>query len=78
MLTEYMELVLIPILVGLVEVIKQAGINERYIPIISIALGLIIGIIFTGLDIKEGIITGLQLGLAAIGLYSGTKNVARK
>lgn len=74
---EYIGLILIPILVGLLQAIKQAAfINDKFVPIISIVLGVVLGIVFTGFEIKEGIIAGLFIGLSAVGLFSGSTNVS--
>ena len=72
---EYITLLLIPILVGVLEVIKRAEfLNTKYIPIVSVFLGIAMGIIFTGFEMKEGIIAGLYIGLSAVGLFSTVKN----
>lgn len=73
---EYLTLVLVPILIGILEVIKKAEIfNSKFIPVASLILGVILGIVFTGFNVKDGIIAGLFIGLSAVGLYSGTTNV---
>lgn len=71
---EFAGIAIIPLLIGLLEVIKKLGINEKYMPIFSVVLGLVIGLVFLSSDIKEGIIIGIYIGLSAVGLYSGTKN----
>lgn len=72
---EYIELVLVPILIGVLEAIKRSGFNSKFIPVLSILLGVLLGIVFTGFDVKEGIMAGLYIGLSAVGLYSGYKSV---
>ena len=73
---EYLTLILVPILIGVLEVIKRADIiNTKFIPIVSLALGILLGLVFSGFDLKNGIIAGLFIGLSAVGLYSGTTNV---
>lgn len=73
---EYLTLVLVPILIGILQVIKKAELfNSKFIPIVSLILGVILGIIFTGFNLKDGIIAGLFIGLSSVGLYSGTTNV---
>ena len=75
---EYLTLVLVPILIGVLQVIKKADLfNSKFIPIVSLVLGVLLGIVFTGFNIKDGIIAGLFIGLSAVGLYSGTNSVAR-
>ena len=75
---DYIELVLIPVLIGILEAIKRSGFNSKFIPILSIIIGIIFGIFYSGFNIKEGIITGIYIGLSAVGLYSGTKNTIEK
>ncbi len=78
-LTDYVVLVLIPILVGLLQVVKAADkIDVKYIPILSVVGGLVIGFFFGELDTKGNIILGLVIGLSAVGLFSSTKNVVEK
>lgn len=72
---EYIDLVLIPVLIGILEAIKRTGFNSKFIPVLSIILGIMFGVVFSGLSIKEGIITGIYIGLSAVGLYSGSKAV---
>jgi len=74
---EYIELVLIPILIGLLKAIKQTGFNSKFIPILSIVLGVLIGVFYSGFDIREGAILGVYIGLSAVGLYSGSKAVVK-
>ena len=72
---EYAGIAIIPLLIGILEVIKKLGINKKYIPIISLLLGIGTGILlFTDGDLKAGIIKGIYIGLSAVGLYSGGKN----
>ena len=73
---EYLTLVLVPILIGILQVIKKADLfDAKFIPIASLVIGLLLGIVFSGFDIKNGIIAGLFIGLSAVGLYSGTTNI---
>lgn len=73
---EYITLILVPILVGVLEVIKKTELfNSKFIPVLSLVLGVLLGIIFTGFNVQDGVIAGLFIGLSAVGLYSGTTNV---
>lgn len=73
---EYITLILVPILIGILEVLKRTELfDKKFIPVASLVLGVILGIVFTGFDIKDGIVAGLFIGLSAVGLYSGTTNV---
>jgi L-cystine uptake protein TcyP (sodium:dicarboxylate symporter family) len=71
---EFFNLVIIPIIIGIVEVVKRAGLPIKYSPLVSLALGLFFGIFYVE-ALKEGIIIGLMMGLSATGLYSGSKNI---
>lgn len=69
----------VAVIIGLAEIIKRAGLEKRYIPVVDLVLGLISGIFVYGYvleyGIADGIILGVALGLSACGLFSGVKNV---
>ena len=72
---EYAGIAIIPLLIGILEVFKKLGVNQKIIPVISLILGIGIGIaLFAAGDLKTGIIKGVYIGLSAVGLYSGAKN----
>lgn len=72
---EIYDVVLIPLIVGLVELVKGLGLPKRFLPVISLLLGIAAGVFYLYPDdIKGGILVGIMLGLSASGLYSGTKN----
>lgn len=72
---EYAGIAIIPLLIGVLEVIKRLGLPVKYIPLLSLILGIAIGIIlFAEGDLIGGIVQGVFIGLSAVGLYSGTKN----
>ena len=67
---------LVAVVIALVEGIKQAGIvPAKLLPIIALVLGIAAGIVYSGLDIKMGILVGIFIGVSAIGTYSGTTNI---
>lgn len=74
---EINEAIVIPIIVGIVEMMKKMGLPGKYSPIVSIVLG--IGGIFLlgGFSVESGL-RGLVFGLSASGLYSGSKAVLKK
>jgi hypothetical protein len=73
---EYAGIAIIPLVMGLSEVVKRMGLNAKFIPLVDLALGLAAGIVFLSPgDLKIGIVQGLFIGLSASGLYSGVKNV---
>jgi ABC-type uncharacterized transport system permease subunit len=71
---EYFQLVIIPIIIGVVEVLKRAGLPNKYSPVVSLLLGVIFGFLYVQ-PLLDGMIVGLVVGLSATGLYSGSKNV---
>lgn len=72
---EYVGVALVPLLIGILEAIKKLGVNPKYVPIISMIIGVSAGIIMFGQeDVVAGVILGLAISLSAVGLYSGTKN----
>ncbi|KXH81804.1 hypothetical protein [Sporosarcina sp. HYO08] len=76
---ELYDVLIIPLILGIVEMFKRAGINAKWLPFISLALGIAIGIVYVANgDWKQGLLVGAMLGLSASGLYSGTKNTLEK
>lgn len=72
---EYAGIAIIPLLIGVLEMLKKAGVNDKIVPVISVIAGIGIGIaLFAAGDIKTGVVQGIYIGLSAVGLYSGTKN----
>ncbi|MBK5242613.1 hypothetical protein [Clostridium sp.] len=75
---DYKGIALIPLITMLIEVIKKAGLPNRFAPLASIIIGVGFGLIFENSgDIKNAIITGLIMGMSASGLYSGGKEASR-
>lgn len=70
------QLVPIPIVAGLVEIIKTAGLPSRYAPIVSLLVGIGVSYLFGWSEWQWGILNGVVYGLSASGLYSGVKAVA--
>lgn len=68
-----MELLAIPIITGLIEVIKPLGIPSKCLPLLSVALGVIFGIFFYGEP--NGIVIGIIFGLASSGLFDFNKDI---
>ncbi len=71
------DVAIIPLIVGIVELLKEIGLPSKFAAVVSALIGIVIGIVYISPDdIKRGILVGLSLGLAASGLYSGTKSTA--
>ena len=73
----------VPLIVGLVEVAKGAGLEARWAPAMALGLGLAVSLGYqaalgmpAGAAWAQAGLSGLALGLAASGLYSGTRAVA--
>lgn len=70
----YLNVALVPLIMGCVAVLKTAGLPKRFAPLASICLG-VLGVLSIPHDpiIGVAVITGIGTGLAASGLYSGAK-----
>jgi hypothetical protein len=69
----------IPAIVGLVQVAKDLGAPSNFAPAIAVVFGLLAGFaqFYAGqLPWISAAITGIALGLSAVGLYAGAKTVA--
>lgn len=76
---EVYDVVLIPLIVGIVELFKKAGLSKKMSPLISLVVGIGFGVVYVAnFDWKQGVLVGLMLGLSASGLYSGSKNTLAK
>ena len=74
---EIYDVALIPATMGLVEVAKSAGLPSKYAPVVSLIIGMALGV-GTSLDnLGKGVIVGIAIGLSASGLYSGTKALTK-
>lgn len=73
---EIYDVLIVPLIIGLVAVAKKSGVPTKVLPVLSLAIGLVVGIIYASNgDIKQGVLVGAMLGLSASGLYSGGKAV---
>ena len=71
---EIYDVVLIPLIIGLVEVLKYFGLPKRVLPIFSLVMGVLAGVFYVyPHDVRGGILVGLMMGLSASGMYSGGK-----
>ena len=66
---------LVPVIVGLSELLKRFGLPNRFVPIAAMIMGLFFSFFYLAPgEPKKAILLGAVLGLSAIGLFSGTKN----
>lgn len=76
---EITDIVLIPVIIGLIEVLKVYGLPKKLMPIFSLIFGIGGGMLYLfPQDWKSGILAGIIMGLSASGLYSGSKTIVRK
>jgi uncharacterized membrane protein HdeD (DUF308 family) len=73
---DYSMALIIPIIIGVAEIIKKFGLVEKWIPVLDVGLGIAAGFIYLypG-DWKAAVLYGIIMGLSACGLFSGAKNV---
>ncbi|MBA4536726.1 hypothetical protein H1Z61_06090 [Bacillus aquiflavi] len=71
------DVALIPLIMGIVELFKRGGLPGKYSPFVAVIFGLLFGMFYLGVSLKEGFVVGLMLGLSASGLYSGTREVVK-
>ena len=76
---EITDIVLIPVIIGLIELLKMYGLPKKLMPIFSLILGIAGGIFYLfPHDWRSGILGGIIMGLSASGLYSGSKTIVKK
>ncbi|HZJ83873.1 MAG TPA: hypothetical protein VFD57_08725 [Clostridia bacterium] len=69
---------IVPLIIGVVELLKSLGLPSKFSALGAAVLGGLIGVFYLyPRDIPKGVIVGLSYGLAASGLYSGTKNTVQ-
>jgi Bacteriophage A118-like holin, Hol118 len=66
----------VPVILAIIQALKMVGLPNKFAPIASIALGVIIGFLFRHdtADLSQTILAGVTYGLSASGLYSGVKS----
>ena len=69
--------ILAPITTGIIEVVKKTlNINNRYLPILSLLVGIFVAIAIalgTGQDLVQYVLVGIVGGLSSSGLYDQGK-----
>ncbi len=66
---------LVPVIMGMVQLLKKSGMPKKYSPLASITLGILSGLFYMAPDDpRKAIFLGIVVGLTSVGLYSGTKN----
>ncbi|PEI64239.1 holin [Bacillus toyonensis] len=65
--------VIIGIVVGISQIGKTVGLQTKYVPLLNLTLGIVLGVLFLGGDIKTNVFQGIIIGLSASGLFDHTK-----
>lgn len=72
------DIAVIPLIIALVGLIVKMGFPKKYAPLPALALGIAAGFVYLAPgDPKQAVLYGIVAGLAAVGLYSGVKNVGQ-
>ncbi|MGE1025227.1 holin [Bacillus sp. GMs2/2] len=69
--------VMIGIVVGLSQIAKTIGLQTKYVPLLNVTLGIVLGVLFLGGDIKSNVFQGIIIGLSASGLFDHTKIIKK-
>ncbi len=65
---------LIAVIVAITQLVKKsAPISAKYMPALSLILGVIAGVFYVDGGIREQMLTGIMIGLSAAGLFDQTK-----
>jgi len=74
------DFLLIPLIVGIVQVIKYFGFKKKwFLPLASLLFGILAGVIYLyPNNVSAGVLIGIILGLSASGMYSGGKAMFEK
>jgi len=70
---------IVGLIMALVQLAKETGLPARFAPLLALALGVVAGVFLVSPgDLAQGILSGIGMGLSAVGLHSGVKNVVRR
>jgi large-conductance mechanosensitive channel len=69
--------VIIAVIVALTQLVKEF-VPNRFIPLLTVILGVVSAYVYVDGDIKVKIMYGLMIGLSAAGLFDQTKIVTKK
>jgi len=71
----------VPLIIAIVAVAKSLGLENRWAPLAAVVAGVVIVVANQAAQVVPGfgdwyqaVLAGLAAGLAAVGLYSGSKN----
>ena len=71
--------VITAVVIGLVQLAKKTGLPARWCPLLAVVLGVLgLSALTFFQPVTEVILTGIVIGLSAVGLYSGARATAGK
>lgn len=74
----YLGLAIPPIIIGIMELAKVAGLPKRLVPYVNVILSLLFSTIYLYPNsLKQGIFVGIIIALSSMGLYNGTKSAIK-
>ncbi|PFB77948.1 holin [Bacillus anthracis] len=65
--------VIIGVVVWISQIVKTIGLQTKYVPLLNLTLGIVLGVLFLDGDIKTNVFQGIIIGLSASGLFDHTK-----
>jgi hypothetical protein len=66
---------MVPVVIGLVAAATGLGMPKKLAPVLAVGLGVAVGVLYVNPgDTMQGVLSGVAIGLSAVGLYSGAKN----
>lgn len=72
-------ILVVPFITAMVELVKGLGLNAKYCPIVSVLIGILLGVVYVEpTNILSGLIIGASLGLSASGLYDNVTNLIKR
>ena len=71
---EITDVIVVAVIMGLVELVKKLDwLPAKFLPLLSLVLGIVGGIVYFDGPIENKVIFGIILGLSAAGLYDQSK-----
>lgn len=72
--------IFVPLIIGIVQAIKTLGMQDKYAPILAIAIGITLSILVDGVTNlwTHNLLGGILYGLSSVGLYSSAKTIIRE
>lgn len=71
--------IVIAVVIALTQFAKVVGVTAKYLPTISLVLGILAGLFYVDVPtIQDKIMFGLMIGLSAAGLFDQSKIIYKK